>query len=99
MGLVAGENQSAGSSPSVVLQNINDQWFPQSELGAYGFVGGARLIRGEPLFFVDSSFRVYRLVPERPVTWDELKLRWGSEVAKRARNDRKSLVVRLELLS
>lgn len=98
MGLLSLPGQAPASSPAVVLHNVNDQWFCQSELGAYGFVGGSKLLRGEPIYFVSSDFRLFRLRPEHVVSWDELKLRWGRDVAERARKERSTLVVNLEPL-
>ncbi len=99
MGLLARTGKPEGSSPSLVLTSVNDLWHPQTDVGAYGIIGGPQLLQRRPLFFVEEArFRTLKLTPLSPLRHSDVLRRWGRGAAERTEPHRLALVVGLEVL-
>jgi hypothetical protein len=94
-GLLPLQGRSIMDGPSLVLVDVNYQWMPLSEVGAYGRTGGTLLLNGKIAYFVSSGDRqILQLHLDSLVPIERIRSEWGPNAAARARGDFPSLVVR-----
>ena len=79
------------------LVPVEDAWYPLSDAGVYTYAHSASLTYGDSYFFVPAAAwgTIYLAEMGEPLDPAEVGKRFGTAAAKRARPDRKSVIVRL----